>query len=65
MSLLFKFDRENYNPNNNQDMYKLVSKLHTSEVKLQRITEEYKRLYKRYCEIKKKERKRDRLGRFI
>ena len=69
MSLLFKFDREKYNPNNSLDMYDLIVKLQDSQVKLQRVTEEYKRLYKRYSikleEEKKKERKRDKKGRFI
>lgn len=69
MSLLFKFDREKYNPNNSLDMYDLVVKLQDSEVKLQRVTEEYKRLYKRYLAMleseEKKIKKRDYRGRFI
>ena len=69
MSLLFKFDREKYNPNNSLDMYDLMVKLQDSQVKLERVTEEYKRLYKRYLSMleleKKKERKRDSRGRFL
>jgi len=69
MSLIFKFDRETYNPNNKLDMYDLMVKAQQAELKLQRVTEEYNRLYKRYLalreEINKKERKRDKRGRFI
>ena len=48
-------------------MYDLVTKLEKSQVKLQCVTEEYKRLYKRYLEMiaKEKGRERDNLGRFI
>ena len=58
MSLLFKFDREKYNPNNSLDMYDLVVKLQDREVKLQRVTEEYKRLYKRYLAMLEQEEKK-------
>ena len=69
MSLLFKYNKETYNPNNNEDTYNLLRKLNMTEEKLGRVREEYNRLYKKYLILlekeKKKVRKRDSRGRFI
>lgn len=69
MSLQFRFNKDTYHPDNRLDMYDLIVKNQGLEVKLQCVTEEYKRLYKRYLQMleeeKKKIKKRDKLGRFI
>lgn len=69
MSLLFKYNKETYNPNNSEDTYTLLRKLNMTEEKLGRVREEYNRLYKKYLILlekeKKKVRKRDSRGRFI